>query len=95
MTIYKRDYVVFGGTMLVIALYVANASIQVATTEDSIELRQVRARLEKVQLENKILQSQVFDQQSYRTIEAKATELGFRRTTQNDFIQLKGGEQNE
>lgn len=91
MIIYKRDYFIFTGVMFVIVLYIVNISVQIMYQGDGIKVAQIKKEIAELQLQNDILQNQIYDQSSLRTIEAKAKAMGFRRVTPADYIVLKGG----
>lgn len=89
MVINKRDVIAFGSLILVMGMYVAYTFFQIKYQGTGVDYQDISSSIERLKLENSLMQTEIHEASSYQTISKKAESMGFRNPTEKDYIRLK------
>lgn len=77
MIMYTRDYIVLGLLTVAILLFSVSIGFQFVYVTDGMEYDRLRNSIQKLETENALLQEQIYEASSFKTLELKAHEQGF------------------
>lgn len=89
MIIYKRDILVFGLGITIIAMNIANVIVENVNSTEGEKLATIREEVREVEKQNIIIRNKILDETAYTVIATKAAAMGFEEVQSRDTLILK------